>query len=94
MSYKQSLYKIIEPVKKTTISRLNKTKKWKYGYNKEHDIVVISKTGRIGQVLEIQGLRIGLPSKPQSVCMHNDRWQRIEYPKELSKLKFINSNTK
>ena len=52
--YEQSLVKIIEPIKKTTISRLNKSKKWKYGYNKEHDIVVISKTGRIGQVVEIQ----------------------------------------
>ena len=50
MSYEQTLYKIVEPIKKTTISRLNKSKKWKYGYNKEHDIVVISKTGRIGQV--------------------------------------------
>ena len=87
--YEQTLYKIVEPIKKTTISRLNKSKKWKYGYNKEHDIVVISKTGRIGQVLEIQGLRIGLPSKPQTVHMHNDRWQKIEYPKELSKLKSI-----
>ena len=42
--YEQTLYKIIEPIKKTTISRLNKGKKWKYGYNKEHDIIIISKT--------------------------------------------------
>ena len=46
--YEQTLYKIIEPIKKTTLSRLNKTKKWKYGYNKEHDIIVISKTGKDG----------------------------------------------
>ncbi len=59
--YEQTLYKIVEPVKKTTISRLNKSKKWKYGYNEENDIVVISKTGRIGEILEIQGLRIALP---------------------------------
>ena len=89
MSYEQSLYKIVEPVKKTTISRLNKKRLWKYGYNKEHDIVVISKTGRIGQILEIQGLQIGLPAKPQDVYMHNNKWQKIEYPKELSKLKNI-----
>ena len=37
MSYEQSLYKIIEPVKINTIKRLNKSKKWEYGYNKEHD---------------------------------------------------------
>ena len=89
MSYEQSLYKIVEPVKKTTISRLNKKRKWEYGYNKEHDIVVISKTGKIGQILEIQGLRIGLPLEPQKLCVQNNKWQKIEYPKELSKLKNI-----
>ena len=67
--YEQTLYKIVEPVKKTTISRLNKKRLWKYGYNKEHDIVVISKTGKIGQVVEIQGLRIGLPlNRNQCTC--------------------------
>ena len=88
--YEQTLYKIVEPVKKTTISRLNKSKKWKHGYNKEHDIVVISKTGKIGQILEIQGLRIGLPSEPKSVHVSAKRkWQRLEYSKELGKLKNI-----
>ena len=51
MSYKQTLYKIIEPIKRTTIHRLNKKKHWEYGYNKEHDVVVISKTGKIGDCL-------------------------------------------
>ena len=62
--YEQSLVKVVEPIKKTTITRLNRTKKWKYGYNKEYDIVVISKTGKIGEILEIQGLRIALPVLP------------------------------
>ena len=30
--YEQDLVKIVEPIKKTTISRLNKGKKWKHGY--------------------------------------------------------------
>ena len=90
MKYEQTLIKIIEPIKKTTINRLNKSKKWKYGYNKEHDIVVISKTGKIGQVVEIQNLRIGLPAQPKKVYLHgNNKWEKIEYPKELSKLKNI-----
>ena len=88
MSYEQKLYKIVEPIKNTTISRLNKKNKWDYGYNKEHDIIVISKTGKIGQILEIQGLRIGLPSKPKKLPMQG-RWKKVEYPKELSKLKNI-----
>ena len=48
--YKQTLYKIIEPIRINTLKRLNKGKKWKYGYNKEHDIIVISKTGEIGEI--------------------------------------------
>ena len=56
-----------EETKKTTISRLNKGKKWKYGYNKEHDIIVISKTGKIGEIYEIQNLKIALPSVPVQV---------------------------
>ena len=69
--YEQSLVKIIEPIKKTTISRLNKGKKWKYGYNKEHDIIIISKTGKIGEIYEIQNLRIGLPLEPLRLQVHD-----------------------
>ena len=88
--YEQSLVKTIEPIKRTTISRLNKSKKWKYGYNKEHDIVVISKTGKIGEILEIQGLHIALPLLPVHVHTNKiNKWQKIEYPKELSRLKNI-----
>ena len=90
MSYEQTLVKIIEPVKRTTLTRMNRGKKWKYGYNKEHDIIVISKSGTIGEVIEMQGLRIALPKVPANVYVHaKQKWQRIEYPKELSKLKNI-----
>ena len=88
--YEQNLVKVVEPIKKTTITRMNRGKKWKYGYNKEHDIIVISKTGKIGEILEIQNLRIGLPLEPVQVHMHkSSRWEKIDYPKELSKLKNI-----
>ena len=88
--YNQSLVKVVEPIKKTTITRMNRGKKWKYGYNKEHDIIVISKTGKLGKILEIQNLRIGLPLEPMQLHVHkSSRWQKIDYPKELSKLKNI-----
>jgi hypothetical protein len=88
--YEQNLVKVVEPIKRTTISRLNKSKKWKYGYNKEHDIVVISKTGKIGEILEIQGLQIGLPMEPKGVYMHpENKWVKQDYPKELSRIKNI-----
>ena len=88
MSYQQTLYKIIEPIKKTTISRLNKGKKWKYGYNEEHDVVVISKTGKIGEVYEIQNLRIALPAE-KDVYSKDNKWIPHEYPQELKRLKTI-----
>ena len=88
--YEQSLVKTIEPVKKTTISRLNKGKKWKYGYDKEHDVIVISKTGQIGEIIEIQNLAIALPKVPKNVFKHEkNKWVKFEQPKELSRLKNI-----
>ena len=84
--YKQSLYKIIEPVKINTLNRLNKSKKWKYGYNKENDIIVISKTGQIGEVYEIQGLKIALPKAPKNISKGINRWEPKEYPKELKNI--------
>ena len=91
MSYEQELLKIIEPIKRTTISRMNKGKKWKYGYNKEHDVVVISKTGQIGEIYEVQNLRIALPLEPvQGVHLRKEnKWIKTEPPKELSRLKNI-----
>ena len=84
--YEQNLIKTIEPIKKTTISRLNKGKKWKYGYNKEHDVIVISKNGTIGEVIEIQNLKIALPKQPKEIYKHKDnKWVKKDYPKELSR---------
>jgi len=88
MSYQQTLYKIIEPIKRTTIHRLNKKKAWGYGYNKEHDVVVISKTGKIGEVYEIQNLKIALPEVNEVYSKH-DKWTPHEYPRELKNIKTI-----
>ncbi len=88
--YEQNLIKIVEPVKINTIKRLNKKNKWEYGYNKENNIVVISKTGKIGQIIEIQGLQIALPMEPVRVYSNKvKKWQQFEYPKELARLKNI-----
>ena len=88
--YKQTLYRIIKPIKQTTLSRLNKGKKWKYGYNKEHDVIVISKTGQIGDVYEIQNLKIALPKQPKKIQKFSkNKWEVTDYPKELNKIKTI-----
>ncbi len=87
--YKQSLYKVVEPIKINTIKRLNKSKKWKYGYNKEHDIVVISKTGQIGEIYEIQNFQIALPKHTDVYKFESDKWEVNEYPSELKRIKTI-----
>ena len=88
--YKQSLVKSVEPIKKTTISRMNKGKKWKYGYDKDHDLIVLSHNGQIGEILEIQNLVIALPKVPKDVYKDaKDKWVKFEQPKELERLKNI-----
>ena len=88
--YEQSLVKIVEPIRINTIKRLNKSKSWKYGYDKEHDIVVISKTGEIGDIVEIQNLQIALPKQPKEIKRwDNNRWNVEPLPKDLARIKSI-----
>ena len=88
--YKQSLFTVLtDHVKPHVLKRNNKSKKWEYGYNKEHDIVVISKTGQIGDVYEIQNLKIALPPFKGKLNKDKDKWSREEYPKELNKIKSV-----
>ena len=90
MSYEQTLVKTIEPIKKTTITRMNRGKKWKYGYNKEHDLIVLSKNGVIGEIIEIQNLVIALPKAPKEIYKHpKNKWVKLDQPKELVRLKNI-----
>jgi hypothetical protein len=88
--YEQSLYKIIKDhVKPKVLSKTNRYKKWKYGYNEEHDMIVISKTGQIGEVYEIQNLKIALPKEEDVAKLEGNRWVVQEYPKELKSIKTI-----
>jgi hypothetical protein len=88
--YEQTLVKTVEPIKNTTISRMNKGKKWKYGYDKEHDIIVLSRSGQIGEIIEIENLVIALPKVPKDVYKDpKDKWVRFAQPEELERLKSI-----
>jgi len=88
--YEQSLYKILPDYVKTKIlNKNNKFKKWKYGYDEEHDMVVISKTGEIGEIYEIQNLVIALPKATNVAKTDGDKWSAAEYPKELKNIKTV-----
>jgi len=88
MSY-NSLYKIIQPIKLSTVKRYNKAKKWKYGYNKEFDFIVISRSGQIGDIYEIQNLKIALPKEKDVHEFENKKWTPFEYPKEIKNIKSV-----
>jgi len=88
--YNQSLYRIVDDhIPINAFKRLNKAKRWDYGYNKDYDVVVISKTGRIGQVYEIQNLKIALPPENNIHKFKSNKWEVIPYPKELNRIKTI-----
>ena len=78
----------------TVLATKNRHKSWAYGYNKDYDIVVISKDGTLGSVVEIQNLRIGLPAVPKNVYKRDAKkdqqfWEPTEYDKDLKKIKTI-----
>jgi hypothetical protein len=92
VSYQQTLVKELKDVVNPTIlKKQNRYKKWEYGYNVEYDFICISKTGKIGQIIEIQNLRIALPAIDEPYKRSKDKeeqyWEKFEYPKELQRIK-------
>jgi len=93
--YEQSLVKVIKDhIKPNIIKKNNRYKKWEYGYDVENDIIIISKDGTIGDIIEIQNLRIALPLLPENVYSSSKKteeqvWVKEEYPKALSKIKSV-----
>jgi hypothetical protein len=92
VSYEQTLWKEVKDViNDKYLKKQNRYNKWEYGYNKEYDFICISKTGKIGQIIEIQNLRIALPAEDKCFKRSEDKkkqyWEKFEYPKELQRIK-------
>ena len=88
--YQQSLYKVLDDhIKPKIIKKNNRYKKWEYGYNIEHDVIVISKTGEIGEIYEIQNLKIALPKEKNIYKFKSNKFEYAELPKELKRIKTI-----
>jgi hypothetical protein len=90
--YNQTLYKnILDVVNPKILKKQNRLKKWEYGYNSDYDFIVISKTGQIGQIIEIQNLRVALPATNEPFKRSKEKaeqyWEKAEYPKELNRIK-------
>lgn len=96
-TYRRSLHNIVtDYIPQDIIDKRNDSLSWKYGYNKEFDIIIISKDGSLGQIVEIENLKIGLPKAPKNIRNSNrqrqfQKWRRHEVPKQLSN--FDKNNT-
>ena len=92
--YEQTLYTVLENyINPKILKKNNRYKKWEYGYNKEYDIVIISRDGTIGEIYEIQNLKIAIPAVSECFKRSEDKkeqyWERHEYPKELKRIKSV-----
>ena len=88
--YEQTLYKVLpDYIKPKILKRMNRYNKWEYGYNDDHDMIVISKTGQIGEIYEIQNLKIALPKKNNVHEFKENKWTRFGYAKELQRIKTV-----
>jgi hypothetical protein len=91
----KDLYKILEDyIPKAVLTNKNRNKSWTYGYNKKYDFICISKTGELGDILNIQGVIVGLPKQPKQIHSRSKSktdqyWERIDIPKQLSKIQSI-----
>ena len=87
-------YTVKNLIPKSVINNKNKAKSWIYGYSDKYDMVVISKSGQIGNVVNINGLTIALPLAPKKIEKNSDvtskqHWVRKELPKALSRIPSI-----
>ena len=90
-----SLCRIIENyIPASVISNKNRVKSWLYGYNEQYNVTVISKTGEIGEIVDIEGLKIALPATPNKCLQRHvskveQYWERQELPRELARIQSI-----
>ena len=90
----RDLYKKVSVIPNQALKVKNKAKTFKYGYDEKYDVVVISKDGTVGEVININGINIGLPLAPKEVYKRSSKkaeqyWEVHEYPKQLQKIKSI-----
>jgi hypothetical protein len=78
----------------SVIANKNRARSWLYGYNEKYDVVVISRTGQIESVIDINGLKIALPKPTKNIYKRSkdkkdQYWESSPIPKELGRMKSI-----
>lgn len=87
-------YVVPNYIAKAVVSNKNRNKSWLYGYNEQYNVIVISKTGQIGDVINISGLFIALPPTLEKcfqrhTSKNEQYWEREPLPKSLQKIQSI-----
>jgi len=80
------------PISEAIRINRNEQKSWEYGYNDEHDVIIISKDGTLGDIYLVNGIYIGLPETPKErktilnwdKTEKNQKWKRKEMPKGIT----------
>jgi hypothetical protein len=85
---------VTDYIPKSVVSTKNRNRTWQYGYNDQYDVVVISKTGQIGDIVNISGLHIALPLAPKECLQRHSKaseqyWERAELPPQLGRIQSI-----
>jgi len=85
------LYRIVP---NSVLAIKNRARTWQYGYNEKYNFVVISKTGQIKDIININGLNIALPKPPDEIYSRSKQkeeqyWESHILPKELKRVQSI-----
>lgn len=89
------LYTVVKGhIPKVVFERKNRNNSWLHGYNDQYDVVILSKTGRIGEIYLINGVYIALPDVPKNCHSRSTKsseqyWQREDIPKQLGRIQSI-----
>jgi hypothetical protein len=90
-----NIYTVVKDyISSSVVSKKNGNKSWLYGYNEQYDVIVISKTGEIGEIINISGVNIALPKQPKTCYQRSNskaeqHWEREPIPKQLSRIQSI-----
>ena len=90
----RDLYSVVNVIPNQVLKNKNKARTFEYGYNEKYDLVVISRDGTVGQVININGINIGLPVNSGGAYKRSEKkqeqyWEHYEYPKQLKQIKSI-----
>jgi len=90
-----SLYiKVNSVVPKQARVLKNRKRSWQYGYNEKYDMVIISRDGTIGDIYNINNLKVAVPNTPKEIYKRSSEkskqyWEASEYSKTLKRISTI-----